>query len=132
MLQVALGQRESIHVYGEDYPTDDGTCVRDYIHVDDLAEAHLLALDTRHPGQHRIFNLGNGIGFSVRQVIEACRAVTGHPIPAETKDRRAGDPATLVASSELAQVELGWKPRHVDLAGIVRDAWEFARARAER
>ena len=132
VLQVALGQRESIHVFGEDYPTDDGTCVRDYIHVNDLAEAHLLALDTATPNQHRIYNLGNGIGFSVRQVIEACRAVTGHPIPAETKDRRAGDPATLVASSELAQVELGWKPRHVDLEGIVRDAWEFARARAER
>jgi UDP-glucose 4-epimerase len=130
VLQVALGQRETIHVFGEDYPTDDGTCIRDYIHVNDLADAHLLALENATPGEHRIYNLGNGIGFSVRQVIEACRAVTGHPIPAESKDRRAGDPATLVASSELAQVELGWKPRHVDLESIVRDAWDFARARA--
>ncbi len=130
VLQVALGQRESIHVYGEDYPTEDGTCVRDYIHVNDLADAHLLALENATPSRHRIYNLGNGIGFSVRQVIDACRAVTGHAIPAEPKDRRAGDPATLVASSELAQVELGWKPRHVDLEGIVRDAWQFARSRA--
>jgi UDP-glucose 4-epimerase len=132
VLQVALGQRASIHVFGEDYPTEDGTCLRDYIHVNDLADAHLLALEGATPGEHRIYNLGNGIGFSVRQVIDACRAVTGHEIPAESKDRRAGDPATLVASSELAQVELGWKPRHVDLESIVRDAWEFARARAGR
>lgn len=132
VLQVALGRRESIHVFGEDYPTEDGTCIRDYIHVNDLADAHLLALENATPGAHKIYNLGNGIGFSVREVIEACRAVTGHPIPAESKDRRAGDPATLVASSELAQVELGWKPRHVDLEGIVRDAWEFARARDGR
>ena len=125
VLQVASGQRESVHIFGEDYPTDDGTCVRDYIHVSDLADAHLLALENATPGQHAIYNVGNGIGFSVRQVIEACRAVTGHPIPAVAKDRRSGDPATLVASSELAQFELGWKPRHVDLEGIVRDAWEF-------
>jgi len=131
VLQVPLGQRESIHIYGEDYPTEDGTCVRDYIHVSDLAEAHLLALEHATPGEHRIYNLGSGMGFSVRQVIDACREVTGHAIPAETKDRRAGDPATLVASSELAQVELGWKPQHTDLQEIVRDAWEFARARAD-
>ncbi|MPZ82828.1 MAG: UDP-glucose 4-epimerase GalE [Actinophytocola sp.] len=130
VLQVALGQREAIHVYGDDYPTDDGTCVRDYIHVSDLADAHLLALEHATPGEHRIYNLGSGAGFSVRQVIDACREVTGHPIPAEVKGRRVGDPASLIASSELAQVELGWKPQHADLAGIVRDAWEFTRARA--
>lgn len=128
VLQVPLGRRETIHVYGEDYPTDDGTCVRDYIHVSDLADAHLLALEHAAPGQHRIYNLGIGTGFSVRQVIETCREVTGHPIPAETKDRRAGDPATLVASSDLARTELGWKPQHMDLETIVRDAWNFARA----
>ena len=132
VLQVALGQREAIHVYGEDYPTADGTCIRDYIHVADLADAHLLALEHATAGSHRVYNLGSGTGFSVRQVIEACRAVTGHPIPAEVKGRRAGDPASLVASSELAHAELGWKPQHTDLEGIVRDAWEFARARATR
>lgn len=130
VLQVALGRREAIHVYGEDYATEDGTCVRDYIHVSDLADAHLLALQHAAPGTHRIYNLGCGAGFSVREVIEACRAVTGHPIPAEVKARRAGDPAALVASSELAQAELGWKPQHTDLQEIVRDAWEFTRARA--
>jgi UDP-glucose 4-epimerase len=130
VLQVALGQRESIHVYGDDYPTDDGTCIRDYIHVSDLADAHLLALEHATAGTHRIYNLGSGTGFSVRQVIDACRSVTGHPIPAEVKGRRAGDPASLVASSELAQMELGWKPQHADLEGIVGDAWEFARSRA--
>jgi UDP-glucose 4-epimerase len=132
VLQVALGQREAIHVYGEDYATADGTCVRDYIHVGDLADAHLLALEHAAPGTHGIYNLGSGAGFSVRQVIDACRAVTGHPIPAEVKGRRAGDPATLIASSELARAELGWKPRHTDIEEIVRDAWEFARSRAER
>ncbi len=130
VLQVAMGTREAIHVYGEDYPTADGTCVRDYIHVADLAEAHLLALEHATPGAHRIYNLGSGAGFSVREVIETCRAVTGHPIPAEIKDRRPGDPATLVASSARAQDELGWKPEHVDLNVIVRDAWEFTRGRS--
>ncbi len=130
VLQVALGQRAAIHMYGEDYPTADGTCVRDYIHVADLAEAHLLALEHAKPGDHRIYNLGSGTGFSVREVVETCRAVTGHPIPAEVKDRRPGDPATLVASSERAREELGWKPEHTDLNVIVRDAWEFTRARA--
>jgi UDP-glucose 4-epimerase len=130
VLQVALGQREAIDVYGEDYPTADGTCIRDYIHVGDLADAHLLALEHAKPGVHGIYNLGSGTGFSVRQVIEACRAVTGHAIPAEVKSRRAGDPASLVASSERAQAELGWKPRHTDIEGIVQDAWEFARSRA--
>ncbi len=130
VLQVALGQRAAIHVYGEDYPTADGTCVRDYIHVADLAEAHLLALDHAKPGQHDIYNLGSGAGFSVREVIEACRQVTGHAIPAEAKDRRAGDPPALVASSERAREELGWKPEHTDLEVIVRDAWEFTQARS--
>jgi UDP-glucose 4-epimerase len=132
VLQVALGQRDAIHLYGEDYPTADGTCVRDYIHVADLAEAHLLALEHAVPGEHRIYNLGSGTGFSVREVVEACREVTGHPIPAEVKDRRPGDPASLVAASDRAKDELGWKPEHVDLNDIVRDAWEFTRARSAR
>ncbi|MBY8848155.1 UDP-glucose 4-epimerase GalE [Saccharothrix sp. MB29] len=128
VLQVALGQRERIQVYGEDWPTQDGTCVRDYIHVVDLADAHQLALEHAVAGEHRIYNLGNGLGFSVRQVVEACREVTGHPIPAAVAPRRAGDPAVLVASSEKARTELGWKPERVDLAGIVNDAWEFTRS----
>ncbi|HEY8373984.1 MAG TPA: UDP-glucose 4-epimerase GalE [Pseudonocardiaceae bacterium] len=131
VLQVALGQREHVQIYGEDWPTEDGTCIRDYIHVVDLADAHLLALEHATPGQHRIYNLGNGTGFSVKQVIDTCREVTGHPIPAVVAPRRAGDPAVLVASSELAQQELGWKPQRADLAGIVADAWEFTRARQE-
>ena len=125
VLQVASGQRSSVAIYGEDWPTEDGTCVRDYIHVDDLAEAHLLALAAAQPGRHRVFNLGNGLGFSVRQVIETCREVTGHPIPAEVAARRPGDPAVLVASAERARVELGWQPRRTELATIVGDAWRF-------
>ena len=132
VLQVALGQRDKVQIYGEDYPTDDGSCIRDYIHVTDLADAHLLALDHAEPGQHRIYNLGSGTGFSVKQVIETCRAVTGHDIPATVADRRAGDPAVLVASSERAQRELGWQPSRTDLTRIVRDAWEFTRNRAEQ
>jgi UDP-glucose 4-epimerase len=130
VLQVALGQRAAIHVYGEDYPTADGTCIRDYIHVADLAEAHLLALEHAKPGSHDIYNLGSGTGFSVREVIETCRTVTGHAIPAEVKDRRPGDPPTLIASSDRARDELGWKPEHVELDVIVRDAWEFTQARS--
>ncbi|AHI00270.1 UDP-glucose 4-epimerase GalE [Kutzneria viridogrisea] len=130
VLQVALGQRAQVQMYGTDWPTEDGTCVRDYIHVVDLAEAHLLAMEHATQGEHRIYNLGNGFGFSVKQVIDTCRAVTGHPIPAEVAPRRAGDPAVLVASSERAREELGWKPTHTDLASIVGDAWEFTRARA--
>ncbi|GAA3760650.1 UDP-glucose 4-epimerase [Spinactinospora alkalitolerans] len=125
VLQVALGRRESVSVYGSDYPTPDGSCVRDYIHVADLAEAHLLALEHCVPGRHRIHNLGNGTGFSVRQVIDVCREVTGHPIPAVQADRRPGDPATLVASSARAKDELGWVPRRPKLRGIVADAWAF-------
>ncbi|MQY16745.1 UDP-glucose 4-epimerase [Streptomyces sp. RB5] len=127
VLQVALGRRESISVYGSDYPTPDGTCVRDYIHVSDLAEAHLLALTAVQPGSHLICNLGNGNGFSVREVIETVRKVTGHPVPEAAAPRRAGDPAVLVASAAAARELLGWEPRRADLAGIVSDAWEFAR-----
>ncbi|RJL23664.1 UDP-glucose 4-epimerase GalE [Bailinhaonella thermotolerans] len=129
VLAVALGRRESVNVFGTDYPTPDGTCVRDYIHVADLARAHLLALDACAPGSHTIYNLGNGAGFSVREVIEVCRAVTGHEIPAVVAPRRAGDPAVLVASSEKIQRELGWSPAKPSLKEIVADAWEFARSR---
>jgi len=130
VLQVALGQRDKVQIYGEDYPTPDGSCIRDYIHVTDLADAHLLALQHAEPGEHRIYNLGSGTGFSVKQVIDTCRAVTGEEIPATVADRRPGDPAVLVASSELAQRELGWRPSRTDLATIVRDAWAFTSARA--
>ncbi|KUM69633.1 UDP-glucose 4-epimerase GalE [Streptomyces griseorubiginosus] len=126
ILQVAQGRREAISVFGEDYPTPDGTCVRDYIHVADLADAHLLALKAAEPGEHLICNLGNGEGFSVRQVIETVRRVTGHPIPEIVAPRRGGDPATLVASAATAREKLGWNPTRADLAGIVADAWEFA------
>lgn len=127
ILDVALGRRPSIRIYGEDYPTHDGTCIRDYIHVSDLADAHLLALDAlRAPAaaeRRLVYNLGNGQGFSVREVIESARRVTGHPIPAEVYPRRAGDPAVLVASSEKAMRELGWKPRYTQLDDILRTAW---------
>ncbi|WP_435969659.1 UDP-glucose 4-epimerase GalE [Streptomyces sp. Qhu_M48] len=127
VLQVALGRRDAISVYGEDYPTPDGTCVRDYIHVADLAEAHLLALDAMTPGEHLICNLGNGNGFSVREVVETVRRVTGHPVPEITAPRRAGDPAVLVASADAARERLGWTPSRPDLADVVADAWAFAR-----
>ncbi|MFI5757541.1 UDP-glucose 4-epimerase GalE [Streptomyces sp. NPDC051569] len=126
VLQVALGRREAISVFGEDYPTPDGTCVRDYIHVADLADAHLRALDAATPGEHLICNLGNGNGFSVREVIETVRKVTGHPVPEIVAERRAGDPAVLVASAATAHSRLGWTPGRADLAGIVADAWAFA------
>ncbi|MGY0067895.1 UDP-glucose 4-epimerase GalE [Streptomyces sp. QTS137] len=126
VLQVAQGRREAISVYGDDYPTPDGTCVRDYIHVADLAEAHLLALTAATPGEHLVCNLGNGSGFSVREVIETVRRVTGHPIPEIVAPRRGGDPAVLVASAAAAHEKLGWKPTRPDLAKIVADAWEFA------
>lgn len=124
-LSVAAGQRESLPLFGDDYPTPDGTCVRDYIHVSDLASAHLLALDALHSGAHEIYNLGNGAGFSNRQVIDVVREVTGHPIPIDTQPRRAGDPADLVASSDLAKEQLGWVPAKPALPEIVRDAWTF-------
>ncbi|UTH96757.1 UDP-glucose 4-epimerase GalE [Streptomyces rimosus] len=129
VLQVAQGKRAAISVYGDDYPTPDGTCVRDYIHVADLAEAHLLALDAAAPGEHLIRNLGNGNGFSVREVVETVRKVTGHPVPEITAGRRGGDPAVLVASARTAIDRLGWRPSRTDLADIVADAWEFARSR---
>lgn len=129
ILDVALGRRDKIRIYGDDYPTPDGTCVRDYVHVEDLAEAHLLAFDALAQGGQRIYNLGNGNGFTVRQVIDSARQVTGHPIPAEVSPKRPGDPAVLIASSEKIGKELGWKPRHTDLDGIVRSAWEWHQRR---
>lgn len=125
-LQVALDQRDKIIIFGDDYPTRDGTCVRDYIHVADLARAHILALKTLDRGS-RTYNLGNGRGFTVREVIETCRKVTGHPIPAEVGDRRPGDPPVLIASSEKIRAELGWEPRYPDLETIVTHAWEWHR-----
>ncbi len=133
VLDVALGRRPSIRIYGDDYPTPDGTCIRDYIHVSDLADAHILALaalDSDSKNQSRaenqgplIYNLGNGQGFSVLEVIQSARRVTGHPIPAEIHPRRPGDPAVLVAGSEKAIRELGWKPRYTSLDDIIRTAW---------
>jgi UDP-glucose 4-epimerase len=127
VLQVATGQRAEILVFGNDWPTPDGTAIRDYIHVRDLADAHLLALQSAQASSHRIYNLGNGTGFSVREVIACCREVTGHPIAARDVGRRAGDPAVLIASSAKAIAELGWQPRRSDLREIVSDAWEFVR-----
>jgi UDP-glucose 4-epimerase len=129
VLQVAAGHRPQAQIFGDDWPTPDGTCIRDYIHIDDLAAAHLLALDRAVPGKHAIYNLGSGTGFSVREVVEACRAVTGHPIPVEIAPRRAGDPAVLVASSAAAIDALGWRPEKTDLITIVGDAWHFMRQR---
>jgi UDP-glucose 4-epimerase len=126
-LQVASGTRERLAVYGDDYPTRDGTCIRDYLHVADLADAHLLALGHAEPGRHDVLNLGNGNGFSVQEVITTVREVTGHPLPAVVEGRRAGDPASLVASSELAQKTLGWSPRRPDVAEMVRDAWDLVK-----
>ena len=128
VLQVAAGRRAEILVFGTDWPTPDGTAIRDYIHVRDLADAHLLALANSQPGEHRIYNLGNGTGFSVREVIESCRRVTGEPIASRDTDRRAGDPAVLIASSEQAMAELGWRPGHTGIDEIVSGAWEFSRS----
>ncbi len=127
VLQVALGQRESVTVHGQDYDTADGTCVRDYVHVADLADAHALALGAVDGGS-RTYNLGNGRGFSVREVIDAVREVTGHAIPVRSGPRRAGDPPVLVASSERIGRELGWHPRRTDLREIVESAWRWHRA----
>jgi UDP-glucose 4-epimerase len=132
ILDVALGRRQSIRIYGNDYPTPDGTCIRDYIHVSDLADAHFLALKALETSDRLIFNLGNGRGFSVQEVIESARRVTGHPIPAELHPRRPGDPAFLIASSEKAIRELGWKPRYTQLDDIIRTAWEWHRKRYSR
>ena len=128
VLQVALGQRESIAVFGDDYPTPDGTCIRDYIHIEDLASAHVLALGglADHPLMR--YNLGNGNGYSVLEVVETARRVTGHPIPAVIQPRRPGDPAILIASSAAIRRDLGWQPRHPDLYEIIESAWEWHRA----
>jgi UDP-glucose 4-epimerase len=125
-LQVATGRRDKLSIFGDDYPTPDGTCVRDYIHVADLASAHLLALRAVEPGEHRVYNLGSGTGFSNREVVDVVREVTGHPIPTEMAPRRPGDPAVLVASSRKAQEELGWVAARPSLPDIVADAWTFA------
>jgi UDP-glucose 4-epimerase len=124
VLQVALGQREQFSIFGDDYPTPDGTCIRDYIHVVDLAQAHILALRALDGGS-RTYNLGNGQGFSVKEVVEAARQITGHPIPTRVVARRPGDPAVLVASSEKMRRELGWAPRYADLHAIVESAWRW-------
>jgi UDP-glucose 4-epimerase len=128
VLQAAAGTRDAVRVFGTDYPTRDGTPVRDYIHVEDLGRAHLLALEAAEPGEHRVYNLGNGAGFSVREVVEAARSVTGRPIDAVEAPRRAGDPAVLVASSDRARAELGWKPEKPELEAMISDAWDWMRA----
>lgn len=129
ILQVPLGKREKVSIYGDDYPTKDGTCVRDYIHVSDLAQAHILALDyLMRGGESDVFNLGNGVGFTVKEVIDVARSVTGHAIPAEMVPRRAGDPAQLVASSEKAKTVLGWNPQYDHLETIVASAWNWHKA----
>ncbi len=126
ILQVPMGKREQISIFGDDYATPDGTCIRDYIHVCDLAQAHILALDYLvNGGENNVFNLGNGVGFSVKEVIEEARSVTGHPIPAKTEARRAGDPAQLIASSDKAKTILGWKPEYNDLHTIIDTAWKW-------
>jgi UDP-glucose 4-epimerase len=129
VLRAAQGLQPEVQLFGTDYATPDGTAVRDYIHIEDLATAHLLALDGARPGEHRIFNLGNGNGFSVREVIEAARAVTGLDIPVREAPRRPGDPPILVAASERIRAELGWEPRKPALADMVGDAWAFAQSR---
>jgi len=126
VLQVALGQREAVPIYGTDYPTPDGTCIRDYIHVLDLARAHVLALDRLREGS-AVYNLGNGQGFSNLQVIEAARRVSGQAIPAQEEARRPGDPPSLVASAEKARRELGWQPQFPALEEIIESAWHWHR-----
>ena len=126
ILQVPNHKRDYISIFGTDYETKDGTCVRDYIHVNDLAQAHILAMKYLRDGNESdIFNLGNGVGFTVKEVIEAARTVTGHPIPAKVEPRRAGDPSTLIASSEKAKKILGWKPQYDDLETIISTAWNW-------
>jgi UDP-glucose 4-epimerase len=127
VLQTALGMREKIMIFGDDYPTRDGSCIRDYIHVNDLAQAHILALKALDQGS-RTYNLGNGAGYSVKEVIEAARKITGLPIKAEIGPRRPGDPATLIASSETIKRELGWQPRFASLESIIGTAWAWHRA----
>jgi UDP-glucose 4-epimerase len=132
VLQAAAGRREHVSIFGTDYPTEDGTAVRDYIHIEDLGEAHILGLErATNPGEHRIYNLGNGTGFSVRQVIDAARAVTGRDIPVKEEGRRPGDPAALVASSQKIRDELGWVPRKPAIETMIADAWEWSQARPQ-
>lgn len=129
VLQVPNGKREFVSIYGNDYDTPDGTCIRDYIHVTDLAKAHILAVEyLMNGGESDIFNLGNGVGYSVKEVIETARKVTGHPIPAKEEERRAGDPARLVASGKKARKILGWEPEIKDLADIISSAWKWHKA----
>ena len=126
ILQVAQGKRDKLSIFGSDYPTRDGTCVRDYIHVEDLIDAHFLALDYLKAGNpSAAFNLGNGQGFSNREILEAARKVTGHPIPAQDAPRRPGDPATLIASSQKAMDVLGWKPRYTSVEDVIASAWRW-------
>ncbi|WP_144937648.1 UDP-glucose 4-epimerase GalE [Paenibacillus sp. 32O-W] len=128
ILQVPLGKREHVSIFGDDYPTEDGTCIRDYLHVSDLADAHLLALERlRSGGESSVYNLGSGKGFSVKEMIDVARKVTGHPIPAVLEPRRAGDPAVLIASSAKAKRELNWSPRRDNLEEIVESAWNWHR-----
>jgi UDP-glucose 4-epimerase len=129
VLDIALGRRKSIKIFGTDYPTKDGTCIRDYIHVRDLADAHLLALNALEKHDRLIYNIGNGQGFTVREVIDSVRRVTGRPIPVEECPRRPGDPAVLVASSEKIKGELGWRPQFADLDAIIASAWEWHQKR---
>src|SRR5215207_6798135 len=132
VLQAAAGKRDHVSVFGTDYDTADGTAVRDYIHIEDLGAAHILGLErATEPGEHRIYNLGNGTGFSVRQVIEAARAVTGREIPVKEEGRRPGDPAALVASSQRIRDELGWVPRKPEIETMIADAWNWFQARPE-
>lgn len=126
VLQVALGQREHISIFGEDYDTEDGTCIRDYIHVEDLIDAHILALRyLQNGGRSDVFNLGSSKGFSVKEIVEAVRSVTDHPIPAKIEGRRAGDPSTLIASSEKAKQVLGWSPKRTSIREIIQNAWSW-------
>ncbi len=127
VLQVAQGKRDKVTIFGDDYPTRDGTCVRDYIHVIDLADAHILAMRALNEGS-RTYNLGNGAGFTVKEVIQVAREITGHPIPAEVGPRRPGDPAVLIASSDKIRRELGWQPRFPDLRDIIASAWQWHQA----
>ncbi|HJV31289.1 MAG TPA: UDP-glucose 4-epimerase GalE [Bacillales bacterium] len=129
ILQVPLGKREYITIFGEDYDTPDGTCIRDYIHVEDLISAHILAVEyLKNGGENNIFNLGSNQGFSVKEMVETARKITGHPIPAQIGNRRAGDPSTLVASSEKAKAILGWNPTRTKIEKIIEDAWNWHRA----
>ena len=129
ILTAATQGSGEVSIYGDNYPTRDGTCVRDYIHVTDLAAAHVLALGACEPGRHAVYNLGSGMGYTNREVVAACREVTGRPLPIRVAARRAGDPAVLIASYERIAGELGWRPE-LGLAGMVADAWAFTRARA--